>query len=106
MFVLISRLNTKNLLAIDVEKQNVVELSSKTFYNEIKKNNVWGVENNKLVSYYSLPIVDIKNKIILKSNFDIYTLIAKKSNIGENKRYLVSNPFGELLFLSYADILQ
>ena len=37
MFVLISRLNTKNLLAIDVEKQNVVELSSKTFYNEIKK---------------------------------------------------------------------
>ena len=43
MFVLISCLNTKNLLAIDVEKQNVVELSSKTFYNEIKKNNVWGV---------------------------------------------------------------
>ena len=106
MYVIVSKLVNKNLLAIDVDKLQVVEISSSKYYSENRKSNIWGVENNKLVSYYSLPLVDLNKKKIKQSNFDIYTLVAKKSTIGERKRYLVSNPFGELKFFSYAEVIE
>lgn len=106
MYVIVSKLTNKNLLAIDLDKLQAVEISSSKYYAENKKNNIWGVENNKLVSYYSLPVVDMDKKEIKQSNFDIYTLVAKKSTIGERKRYLVSNPFGKLEYLSYAEVIE